>query len=549
MATGYYLSDGATDLDAVFEPGTGTAVSQYPRKDNGKALQYAPLSLGSAVATTGYENASGADFNTLWAKKGSVAYLQNPPTFPNAHYSTAPVANSSVYSPPSGLIMPSVSSVFGTNHLSIFVRLVFYSDGTWWAWVAATNRYDDSWWHSNSILGTDLTQYNPSSGNFTTSFQTGGQGSGYVLTPTPAIQLHGNWLQNTGAGYGAGYTITASFSDVYDYTSTASTLTGGSFTFTQGLKGATSGMNIACNGGFAIVGGSDPTNSGGTIHSSLTNQSLASSVTLCYGFNASGGFGGNIKAFQGPDGVLRWILYSIATIKLSNVAGTSSVTGKIGLGAAIYWADYSDSGDYVPPEDYTSSNLDAVPWTTANTGAGSQGQWTYGSGGGGGGGGGTGGCVVLDAGMFDGRVAREFDYDDRILITDPYAAEGEANSSYGTICHSKPTLQPCVEVETAQGALLKMSTTAPIPTMDHEFVVAPNLLGERIPIGKREDVMAGDGTTHVPFLWDEVIAVRDIGMQWVQHLSVDHIHHCFWASSGGDWFILHHNLKSIEGAQ
>jgi len=543
MATGFFLSDGTTDLDAVFEPGTGTSVSQYPRKDNGKALQYAPLSLGSAVAATGYENASGADFNTLWAKKGSVAYLLNPPTFPKASYKLAPASSNGVYAPPSGLIMPSVTSAHGTDHVSIYVQLVFYSDGTWWAWVGATNRFNDAWYYHNTIVNTDLTQYNPSAGNFTTTFQTGSSGSGYTLTT--GVQMHGNWLETTGAGYGANYNITASFGPVFDYTATASNITGASYSYVQGLKGATSGMNIACNGGFIVVGGSDPLGTGGSIHSSVTNVSLGQRVALCYGWNSSGGFGGNLGSFQGPDAVLRWILYTVATVKLSSASGSESVTGTLGLGACVFWADY---GSNTPGQNYSSSDSDKSIWPGANAGAGSQGQYTYGSGGGGGGGG-TGGCVVLDAAMFDGRVAREFEYDDRILITDPYAAEGEANSSYGTICHSKPTLQPCVEVETAQGALLKMSTTAPIPTMDHEFIVAPNLLGERIPIGKREDVMAGDGTTHVPFLWDEVVAVRDIGLQWVQHLSVDHVHHCFWASSGGEWFILHHNLKPIEGAQ
>lgn len=190
------------------------------------------------------------------------------------------------------------------------------------------------------------------------------------------------------------------------------------------------------------------------------------------------------------------------------------------------------------------------------------GDWTPGSGGGGGGSGGGGSCVVLDAEMFDGRMAGDYRLEDTILVTDPYALEGHSNSDYGTICYSEPALQPCVEVELSNGTTLKMSTTAPIPTQDHGFVLAPDLLGESVPAARREDVQRTrvhsapqqDGTTerttlNVPFEWVSVVAVRHIGLQWVSHLTVDHPQHCFWACSSGQWFILHHNLKPVGGVE
>lgn len=531
MATGLFLSNGTTDLDSVFEPGSGVSLPQYPRKDNGAALQYAPLSAGSAVAATGYKDSGGTDFNGLWAAKGSVSYLASP-GWPSVNYDTSPSFSSGTYTPPpGGRIIPMLSSVREGDHQSMIVRLTFNPDGTWIVTVCATNRDNDYFSYYNTIINSYLTLYNIAQGNFSSNLQVGVSGAAGALAP--AMVASGNWLQTPKAGAGSGYVISASFGPVFDYTAVAGTQTGSPYTWYQGLKGASSPQSIWCNGGFIA-------DASGNTYASASNMSLASAVSLCYGWNSSGGFNGNLPGLEGADGVLRWIIYVTASATIANTAGTASVTGSISLGGHVSWEDYSDHG---VSATYTGSHdADTAPWSTVNVGAGSQGQWTYGSSGGGGGGGG-GGCVVVAAEMFDGRHATDFLVDDQILVTNPYGEPDQDNSFLAPIAYSAAELQPCVEVETRQGATLQMSTTAPIPTREHDFMLAPALLGQQIAIGHRDDVVAGG--SKVPFVWDEVIAVRDIGLQWVQHLTVNHEHHCFWATTGREWFVLHHNLKAL----
>lgn len=168
-----------------------------------------------------------------------------------------------------------------------------------------------------------------------------------------------------------------------------------------------------------------------------------------------------------------------------------------------------------------------------------------GVGGGGVGGGGVGGvlggggCVSVSAKMYNGERADSFTTVDKLLITDPYASQDATkNSNFGQIRRSIADLQPMVRIKTKTGASLPCSTTAPIPTKENGFVLAPDLLGHYIPVAKKADL----SDNHTPFIWDEVIDIENLGLDWVQNINVDET--CFWASEDGELFILHHNAKN-----
>jgi hypothetical protein len=122
---------------------------------------------------------------------------------------------------------------------------------------------------------------------------------------------------------------------------------------------------------------------------------------------------------------------------------------------------------------------------------------------------------------------------DKMVLTDPYSRV----SDVGEVTYSETELQPCVAITTKLGATLHCSTTAPIPTLDNGYVVAPELLGLQIPVATKEQL------DHSPddFVWDEVIEVVAIGDRQVQHITVGD--RCFWASMDDRYYILHHNLK------
>lgn len=159
------------------------------------------------------------------------------------------------------------------------------------------------------------------------------------------------------------------------------------------------------------------------------------------------------------------------------------------------------------------------------------------SGGGPGGGGpGGGGCVLVDSILNDGTVAKNLLIGKPLTVTDPWAPK-EANTVEGKVIESKTELQPAVMIETADGAMLGFSTSAPIPTRDRGYLPAALLMGQYIPIAHQGDIK--DGETN--FQWSRVTKVTDLGVRQVQLIFVEN--RCFWASADGNWFILHHNLK------
>lgn len=137
-------------------------------------------------------------------------------------------------------------------------------------------------------------------------------------------------------------------------------------------------------------------------------------------------------------------------------------------------------------------------------------------------GGGGGGCVTADALLPDGRLAGDVREGDTLSMADPLTLEPMT----GVVSYSEAKLQPCVEIITESGIVLRCSTTAPIPTREG-VRTAPNVAGREIPI-----LVGGIAR------WDRVKRMRSLGMQWVQHITCED--GCFWAGTVAG-YILHHN--------
>lgn len=144
-------------------------------------------------------------------------------------------------------------------------------------------------------------------------------------------------------------------------------------------------------------------------------------------------------------------------------------------------------------------------------------------------GGGGGGCVVVESFLADMRQAGDVSVGDTLAMGDPETLADRI----GTVTFSESVMQPCVEVITASGAVLRCSLSAPIPTERDGIVLAPHLAGKSV--GVRD----GNGV-----LWEPVARIRSIGMRLVQHISAND--GCFWAGAEQGRYILHHNKKARE---
>jgi predicted phage tail protein len=100
-----------------------------------------------------------------------------------------------------------------------------------------------------------------------------------------------------------------------------------------------------------------------------------------------------------------------------------------------------------------------------------------------------------------------------------------------TVTYSETVQQPCVQLVTVGGLTLECSRSAPIPTSEG-LVLAPDTQGKLV-------LVRVGGNDH----WSETVCeVRDIGDQWVQHISI--ADGCFWAGDIAEAQILHHNKLS-----
>jgi hypothetical protein len=492
-----FRRSGGTDLDNVFEPASpGMSSTQGAFRGSGGQLTYCPIQFGTQAAATSMRLSNGADLNTQWAAKGSVGYLANPQTWQNTNFAEISYTQyNSAVALPSPAFIVACSSINGGDHQTCVVRITFNPDGTWIASAAATNRYNDadSWWNSYGS-GFQQNLYNIGQGNFTTNL------ANPIANPGTVTTFQGNWLKNPSAGAGANYLISASFSAVYDYTATSKDITGTAVNYTQGLRGATSGMQIYCNGGFVV-------DAGGNWYPSVSNMSLANPVSICYEWNSAGGFGGNLTSFEGPNGALSWLTYVMATVTLANTSGSVSATNSLAMGALMSWEQYNSGYGTAWPPTYSGNHaLDGAPWTNVNVGAGSQGQWAWSTGGGGGGGGGV-GCVEVSMYAKEGLRIGE--------VTKTSAVDGVAfhpdriqSQAVNGVKHS---VQPCYLLVTESDIEVVLSDSTPMPLRHGGYKKLPRMLGE--------EVLVDDNGV---IRWERVKRLDLLGMRTVALLDMEY---------------------------
>lgn len=143
------------------------------------------------------------------------------------------------------------------------------------------------------------------------------------------------------------------------------------------------------------------------------------------------------------------------------------------------------------------------------------------------GGGGT-GCPVVGAWVIrrtiDGPAwaqAGDVVVGDELLLT---------SGDWGRVSHSRKVLQPCVQVRDENGFTLSCSSSAPLGRTDGSQVLAPDAEGELIE--SRTGMVKGSS---------RVAGVRDIGEQWVQHITCEN--DFYWVGDQTDRLFSHHNLK------
>lgn len=139
-------------------------------------------------------------------------------------------------------------------------------------------------------------------------------------------------------------------------------------------------------------------------------------------------------------------------------------------------------------------------------------------------------CVTIDSVFPNGSLAKDTKVGEEMLTSDPY---NYFDAELSDVSYSTTKLQPCVRIVTESGASLVCSVTAPIPTYDNGYMMAPDLLNRTVP------VMRNNITN-----WEIVIIVENVGDREVQHITVGD--RCFWAGETADAFILHHNKTSTD---
>lgn len=138
----------------------------------------------------------------------------------------------------------------------------------------------------------------------------------------------------------------------------------------------------------------------------------------------------------------------------------------------------------------------------------------------------NGGCVVIEAWLPCGRRAGDIEVGDKLQLANHLTMAPQI----GSVTLSQELEQECVRIETASGANLTCSVTAPIPNSEGEFVFAVDLLGQFVPVMVRSERS-----------WSLVTAVVPVGLRRVQGINV--LDACFWAGDAEDMYLLHHNKK------
>jgi hypothetical protein len=498
MGSGYYLADGVTDLDAVFEPasgGNGIASAYYVRLDNGAALEYAGLSYGTAAATTEYYTLADLDFNGVWAKKGSVNYLEPSTSFlssvnltpntqtkaplqaggtrwNNAHVNGANDTAHGVYSTNSLMWDPTTIGTANCGYGNTgaadvpdggaYMEVIAHGAGdTLTATLSVSINNDGTW----SILayGTNGDMDKPTDGSFT--------------NPNPAVALtSGQWAGVTGSGIGAGYTYSASFSNQKNFSYYA-VGPGGSAGNTSSYSWSPTStnsqyqyVNPGWNNGYNT--GPPSTSTTGALSGSLSSNAVLSfNVTCTAALARAYGNGGSDYEVYGED---NWYhrLFSIDFSFTITSADGHTLIGQIPLCIGMHWN-----------------------WTTYGSSPPS----------GGGGGGGGGGCVATSMYLQPELLAGEA-YRGLLIDGVAYHPDSVTPRMIDDIAFM---LQPCLRMETVSGIELIASTTTPMTMPDGSCKMFPDMLGELVLVDDNGDIH-----------WEEVTALDNAGMLLVALISM-----------------------------
>lgn len=295
---------------------------------------------------------------------------------------------------------------------------------------------------------------------------------------------------------------------------------------TNWSKGAGWAINTS---GDKFSGGWSATFSGGSAQSQINNQTLLpvqpnEAVTVScqvqQGAASAGAASGQVLLH----------FYNSAGGLIQTVGGNVVNSGSGGAWGGSTCAAYAPAGAAqvtVGAQFWKSSGnqmwLDAFTFT--------RGYFPPGSGGGGGGGGGGSGpgCVTTASYILGSGVASFVQVGDQLDVIDPVSyAMGK-----GLVSKADVEVQACVRITSESGVVLECSTTAPIANANGEQVLAPQLLGETVPVYI-------DGL----IVNEKVVSVEDIGEQEVMFITAEN--NFFLAGAEENRYFFHHNAKQIE---
>lgn len=178
-----------------------------------------------------------------------------------------------------------------------------------------------------------------------------------------------------------------------------------------------------------------------------------------------------------------------------------------GLNGNVYGTAYTTpQGDYTDSWFSTSNCTQSTTLTTTNT------------------------CVATTSYLNNGILAGNVEIGQEMLTSDPYNFFDTMPSK---VSYSKTSSQPCVRIVTESGASLICSTTAPIPTLDNGYMLAPAIMGRKVPV-MRSNISS----------WEKIVLIEFVGYKDVQHITVDD--KCFWAGEVDGVYILHHNKTNVS---
>jgi hypothetical protein len=228
---------------------------------------------------------------------------------------------------------------------------------------------------------------------------------------------------------------------------------------------------------------------------------------------------------------------STATTATISVGATTVLLGTASVSYNAMSVNVSGTGTaqyflYVDDPTYAGGTRTLVATTNGNDLYASDGRVFVGQvavtfiagGTGAGGGGGGGACVTLDTWLPGFARAREVKVGEDLKVADPITFE----ERFGRVSYAQVKHAECVRIRTESGIELDCSSTAPIAVEGGERVLAPDLLGHRVPVCDR-------GEWHI----ERVTTIEQLGTREVMYITCEDSF--FLAGRDRGRYLLHHN--------